>query len=168
MSQKTDYTDTEWDTLQQLPLMIGMAVAGSSVSGVSGVLNEAVTTSKVMLEAKKAGGLLGEIADSTGNPDVRKSLNDAAWKPMDLKTKTLDACRQAVGIVTAKGTTEELASFREMMIDLATKVAQASKEGGFFGFGGVQVSDSERAALAEISSALGTVQEVKASVNEIT
>ena len=155
MSQKTDYTDAEWDTLQQLPMMIGMAVAGSSPSGLSGVLNEAMTTSKVMLEAKTAGGLLGAIADSTGNPDVRKSLSDAAWKPLELKAKTLEACRSAVGIVTAKGTAEEVAGLKAMLNGLASKVAEASKEGGFLGFGGVQVSDSEKAALAEISSALG-------------
>jgi hypothetical protein len=42
-----------------------------------------------------------------------------------------------------------------MLNGLASKVAEASKEGGFLGFGGVQVSDAEKAALAEISSALG-------------
>jgi hypothetical protein len=33
-------------------------------------------------------------------------------------------------------------------------VAEASKEGGFLGFGGVQVSEAERTTLAEISAAL--------------
>jgi hypothetical protein len=35
-------------------------------------------------------------------------------------------------------------------------VAEASKEGGFLGFGGVQVSEAEKATLAEIAAALGT------------
>jgi hypothetical protein len=35
-------------------------------------------------------------------------------------------------------------------------VAEASKEGGFLGFGGVQVSEAEKATLAEIATALGT------------
>jgi len=33
-------------------------------------------------------------------------------------------------------------------------VAEASKEGGFLGFGGVQVSDAERATLDEVGKAL--------------
>jgi hypothetical protein len=33
-------------------------------------------------------------------------------------------------------------------------VANASSEGGFLGFGGVQVSDAEKATLDEISKAL--------------
>ena len=35
--------------------------------------------------------------------------------------------------------------------------AEAGKEGGFMGFGGVAVSDAEKATLAEISTALNTV-----------
>ena len=35
-------------------------------------------------------------------------------------------------------------------------MADAGNEGGFLGFGGVAVSDAERATLAEISAALGT------------
>jgi hypothetical protein len=34
-------------------------------------------------------------------------------------------------------------------------VAEAASEGGFLGFGGVKVSDTEKATLAEISKALG-------------
>ena len=33
-------------------------------------------------------------------------------------------------------------------------VAEASKEGGFLGFGGVTVSDAEKATLGEIDAAL--------------
>jgi hypothetical protein len=35
-------------------------------------------------------------------------------------------------------------------------VADASTEGGFLGFGGVKVSEAEKATLAEIAAALGT------------
>jgi hypothetical protein len=39
---------------------------------------------------------------------------------------------------------------------VAQKVAEASSEGGFLGFGGVQVSDAEKASLADVARALGT------------
>jgi len=39
---------------------------------------------------------------------------------------------------------------------IAAKVAEASTEGGFLGFGGVKVSDAEKATLADIAKALGT------------
>jgi hypothetical protein len=34
-------------------------------------------------------------------------------------------------------------------------VAEAAAEGGFLGFGGVQVSEAEKATLADIAKALG-------------
>jgi hypothetical protein len=37
----------------------------------------------------------------------------------------------------------------------AQNVAEAAKEGGFLGIGGVRVSDAERAALGDIAGALG-------------
>ena len=40
--------------------------------------------------------------------------------------------------------------------DISQKVAEASKEGGVLGFGGVPVSEAEKATLADISKALGT------------
>jgi len=38
---------------------------------------------------------------------------------------------------------------------VAQKAAEAGNEGGFLGFGGVAVSEAEKATLAEISTALG-------------
>jgi len=39
---------------------------------------------------------------------------------------------------------------------LLSPAAEASMEGGFLGFGGVQVSDAEKATLADIAKAFGT------------
>jgi hypothetical protein len=39
---------------------------------------------------------------------------------------------------------------------ISQNVAEASSEGGFLDIGGVQVSDAEKATLADISKALGT------------
>ena len=50
----------------------------------------------------------------------------------------------------------DAAGFKAWLQDVARTAAEAGKEGGFMGFGGVAVSDAERATLAEISSALGT------------
>jgi len=38
---------------------------------------------------------------------------------------------------------------------VAKAVAEAAPEGGFLGFGGTQVSDAEKATLAETSAAVG-------------
>ena len=52
-------------------------------------------------------------------------------------------------------TPAEAAAYRAMLADVAHKAAEASKEGGFLGFGGVRVSDAEHAFIAEVKQAAG-------------
>ena len=49
----------------------------------------------------------------------------------------------------------DAAAFKAWLRGISQKVAEASKEGSFLGVGGVQVSDAEKATLADISNALG-------------
>ena len=46
------------------------------------------------------------------------------------------------------------ASFKAWLQAVAQKAAEAGTEGGFLGFGGVDVSDAQKATLGEISAAL--------------
>jgi hypothetical protein len=50
----------------------------------------------------------------------------------------------------------DAAAFKTWLRTISQKVAEASSEGGFLGIGGVQVSDAEKATLADIAKALGT------------
>jgi hypothetical protein len=45
---------------------------------------------------------------------------------------------------------------KDWLYAVAERTAEAGKEGGFLGFGGVAVSDAERATLLEIHAALGS------------
>ena len=47
-------------------------------------------------------------------------------------------------------------SFSHRVPQHARRTAEAGTEGGLLGFGGVAVSDKEKATLAEISAALGS------------
>jgi len=67
----------------------------------------------------------------------------------------IDALRSAAAIVDQKATTDA-AGFKGWLLAIAGNVAEASKEGGFLGFGGVPVSPAEKATLSEIATALET------------
>jgi hypothetical protein len=69
--------------------------------------------------------------------------------------QVLDELRAVNEIVTAKATAEEAAAFRRWLLATAQAVADAAKEGGFVGFGAVQVSKGEHAMLDELRSSLG-------------
>ena len=60
---------------------------------------------------------------------------------------------QSAALVDAKAP-DDAAGFKAWLAGISEQVANASSEGGFMGFGGVKVSDAEKATLDEISKAL--------------
>jgi hypothetical protein len=68
-------------------------------------------------------------------------------------TKALEVIKQAAAIIDAKAPADA-ASFKAFLQHISQSVAEASKEGGFLGFGGVQISDAEKATLAPIKESL--------------
>jgi uncharacterized protein DUF937 len=52
------------------------------------------------------------------------------------------------------------AAYGRLLVDAATHVAEASKEGGFLGIGGTRVSAQEQQAIDEIRAAVGQVTRV--------
>jgi hypothetical protein len=76
-------------------------------------------------------------------------------KGEEVKQRAIDALRSAAAIVDQKAAADA-AGFKSWLLAIAGNVAEASKEGGFLGFGGVPVSPAEKATLAEIATALET------------
>jgi hypothetical protein len=68
----------------------------------------------------------------------------------ELKEHGLQRIRDAVGMVEQKATADELADYRRFVVSLAERVAGAKSEGG-----DQPVSEAERAAIGEITAALG-------------
>jgi hypothetical protein len=67
--------------------------------------------------------------------------------------KSIETLQQASRLLTAKAP-EEAALVRTWLQTIGQRVAEAAPEGGMLGFGGVQVSETEKATLSEISRAL--------------
>jgi hypothetical protein len=76
-------------------------------------------------------------------------------KPADVVQRSLANLREVSGILNTKAPGDAPA-FKAWLQAISQKVAAASAEGGFLGMGGVQVTDAEKATLADISKALST------------
>jgi hypothetical protein len=70
-----------------------------------------------------------------------------------VKQQVLEMLARVGQIVDAKAPSEAPA-FKAWLLTVAQKVAEASTEGSFLGFGRVQVSDAEKASLADVAKAL--------------
>jgi len=71
----------------------------------------------------------------------------------NLKNAVLERVRSAVSVVASKATPAEIEAYRQMLVSVAERAANASNEGGFLGFGGVRVSDKEQAFITEVKAA---------------
>lgn len=162
MAPKTDFTSDEWGRLLSSPMVAGMAITAADPSGLWGLMKESMAGAWAIVEARQnaqANPLVKAVADDFATGEGRTAAQAALKSHITgssvgaLKDAAL-AELKAVSVILATKAPNDAAAFKAWLQQIAQKAAEASKEGGFLGFGGVAVSDAERATLTEIASAL--------------
>jgi hypothetical protein len=163
MADKSSFTSEEWKLLLRSVMTAGMAVSMADPSGLWGLLKEGVASAKALAEAKIDPGadalvkaVVGDFDTATGRSAAHDDLKAqfAGSKPAEIKQKCIETLRQTSALLDAKAPNDAVA-FKGWLRHISQRVAEAASEGGFLGIGGVQVSEAEKATLAEISNALG-------------
>lgn len=157
MSSKSDYTQEEWALLARAPFMTGMIVSLASPSGITGVLGESMVVTKALLAAEGSNStsalikaLVADIKSTKGAIAKPSGIN-----PSNAKSMAMEEIQKVSALLAQKATPEEAGAFKDWLEDIAQAAAEAATEGGFFGIGGVRVSDSEKAAVEEVKKKLG-------------
>lgn len=160
MADKSTFTAEEWATLLKAPAMAGLAIVAADPSGPFGTLKESFATGKALAEIKLQGGatplidaLVQDLTTSEGR-EIAKPSGLLGSSIEEAQANALGVCQSAAEIVTTKAP-DEAAAFKQWLFSISQRVAEASKEGGFLGFGGTLVSEQEQTALNSISGALG-------------
>lgn len=164
MSKMSDYTQDEVEKLMAAPMVVSMYVMGSSLSGPIGLVKEMMAGVNTAIEAGKQAApdsLFHELwseqnmkAQQDKMQQETKESTAGAQNMDQAKAKMLDELKASVGIVSAKGSPEEVAAFKKLLSEAAANVANAAKEGGFMGIGGTLVNDAEKSALSDLQNAL--------------
>ncbi len=144
MTSKADFTPDEWKVVLEAPSSAGMIVVTAARGG---TMREIFAIGKAYAEAREQHGeseLLDEIVSAKPGVDHTRY---GSYE--ELKEHGLQHLRDAVQLLGAKATPEELDGYRKFVVALAEKVANAHREDG------QTVSASEQAAIDEISTALG-------------
>ena len=160
MARKTDFTPDEWAVIRKSPLYATLVVVAAEPNGPLGVMKEMFSVAKFIAETKMKAGTNGIVTDLAAELSTKEGAQAA--RPEGIQGKSPDDARQLalaelkkVGeLVDSKGGADA-AGFKEWLREVSTRVAEASKEGGFFGIGGTLVSAKEQQALADAASALG-------------
>jgi hypothetical protein len=157
MTSKVDFTADEWKSLISSMPMVGMAVAAASPSGPFGVVKEMMSVGMTIADIVQRGSnnsLITAVVEDLKARGTRPEAPTGISSPEQAKTAALAHLTSVGALVDGKASAEEAKEFKQWLLDLGHKVAEASTEGGFFGFGGVKVSDAEKAMLLEIGTAL--------------
>ena len=144
MTGKADFTADEWKLVLEGPPSAGMIVVTAQRGG---SIRETFAIAKAYAEARQQHGqseLLDEIASA------KPEIDHTRYRSVEeLREHGLQHVRDAVAVLEQKATADELDAYKRFVLTLSDKVANAHREGG------VAVSDAERAAIDEISAALG-------------
>jgi hypothetical protein len=145
MTKHADFTPEEWTQVLEGPPSAGVLVITASRGG---TFRETFSMGKAYAEARQRHGqseLLDEIVAAKPKTDHARYHS-----PEELKEHALQHIRDAVALLQAKATPQELEGYRGFVLGLAERVATAHSEHG------EQVSAAERAAIGEIEGALGS------------
>ena len=164
MATKADFNADEWKLLLQSPLIAGVAISAADPSGLIGMMRESMASARALIQAKTAPNadalvkaVAGDFETSEGRGAAQAGVKTAitgAKAPAEIVSKAIDALKAASALLDAKGGLDA-APFKTWLAGVAKSVAEAAPEGGFLGFGGTQVSEAEKATVAQVAAALG-------------
>lgn len=161
MSVRTDYSDEEWYTLWKA--VVSTATA-TMVADPENLVQEAFAADHVLeQESKKTKEPVLKILL---HPTKEETATLSHWldserrnrlraTPDEFQIETLTLLATAIEILGAHGSAGEVAAYKEVVWNIACGVANASKEGDFFGFGGVKLNENEKIFLRDLAQLLG-------------
>ena len=161
MSTRSDYTDEEWAVLRRAPLVAGLAVSLADPGGPIELTKETMAALRAVGAPPGDEALLiavsqDGLAQAQAHHNVMKEIG---LKAATAREQIVEELTRANGILAAKATPGEAASFRGWMVQAAEDAAAAAKEGGFLGIGATRVSEGEKAMLARLREILGVEPE---------
>ena len=163
MATKANFTPDEWKAILGSPMLAGMAVTLAEPSGLWGTMKEGMASGYAVLEAKRDAGaselakalvLTWKLRRDAVLPSDGLKAQLTGNSPAEIKQQAIATLTRVGQILDAKAPADAPA-FKAWLKHVAEKVADASTEGGFLGFGGVKVTDAEKASIAEVAQALG-------------
>lgn len=161
MADRTVFTDEEWSRVLQSVTLAGIAITAADPSGLWGLIKESFAAGSVLAHARNEAGtcpLAKAVVDDLQTPEGRAKARQgievrAGDKAETIQQRAIQALGEVGALVDTKAP-DDAQAFKLWLRGISQRVAEAAKEGGFLGFGGVEVSEAEQKALAEISTAL--------------
>ncbi len=161
MTAKADFSEEEWNELMMAPMLAGMLVIAAdlhitSVMGEMKGMMEGLLKQEVPPGADElVGSLITDLKAKSENKEKMEQPDLTGKEPEVMKAELLEQLEEAAAIVDEHCSPKEAHGYKEWVVGVAKRTAEAGREGGFLGIGSVRVSDKEKQMLGEISEVLG-------------
>jgi hypothetical protein len=154
MTTKSDFTEEEWARVRRAPFVAGMAISMADPGGPIEMAKESMGTVKSATNPPSREQLLTDIALDLQSMTQQRQNPLKDFKPQ-APDQIQEELRAVSDLVTSKASAEEAAAFKQWLLTTAQAAADAAKEGGFMGFGAIQVSEGETKMLDQLRATIG-------------
>ncbi len=161
MLTKNDFAASDWNTLRETPYLVGLATMLAEPSGL-GTIKETVAMTVGIV--KEQASEIPLIRDLTSRPELQAAQDSIKGRLGELKPSSakdtvrdlaLEHARSSIELLSDKAAgAPEIDAYKKLLYGLAETVANASREGGFLGFGGKAVSAAEQSFLDELQNTI--------------
>jgi hypothetical protein len=163
MTQRAAFDSDEWSLLRSMPVLVAGAVAVVEPGGIIGALREATAVAAVtqtFLAAHPENELLTLLTQDQSIPAMpspRQLMGEGAphEQAANYTRNVMTRLHEALALLERKAAPEETAGYKQFLMQVASGVAKADKEGSFLGFGGKLVSENEQSLLDQLATRLG-------------
>ena len=157
MANKNNFTPEEWTKVLKSPVVAGIAVSAADPSGLWGTLKEYFANTSALDPSKLAPdsselikAVIADFETAKGRSDLQKAVSKRfadVTEPAQSVQRSLAGLREVSAILDANAPSDA-AAFKAWLRGISQKVAEASVEGAFLGFGGVRVQHDRAGRLA--------------------
>ncbi len=158
---RASLSQEQWAVLRDAPHLVALAVSASGGSHVDSLLERAAGQAAIANGINNDHPLVRAIAAreeiAAAAVAVRALLTErhgTQRAPAELLQLATESARHAADVLRTHGSELDRYAYREYVLVVARKVAEAAREGDILGIGGRLVSDAERAAINAIAKAL--------------
>lgn len=164
MSLKSKLSQEDWEQVVLAPYIAGFAVTAADPGGLIGAFQESSALARSLhsaagIEGSTANDILAVLQTSEGRGVIKSGMKDLikGRSPSEASEAAVSRLKDTM-VLIARTAPAEFDSMAELVRQTANSVAEAAKEGGFMGFGGVAVSDAEKKTLVDIEDAIAAAK----------
>ena len=156
------------DELADLTKALGQVVLGAGMSeksGAFGLMREimAAMSASAVFVGDSSNPLLKQIVTDAGRSDDDATAQDQSSISAEQAVENgIVAARRSYELLLGKGQVEDADAWAQLLLTAANAAVQATKTGGFLGFGGEKITTSEQAYMQRLADTLGYKKETTA------